>query len=152
MIVYRIDREKRRKELLSGIGAEKVGGRWNKPGTRAVYTAQNISLAYLEVVMHIDISEDLPSDRILIHIKIPDEIVIQEEKRLPKNWDCFPYNSQTQEIFTRFAQDKKATVLKVPSAIVASEYNYIVNPLHEDANKIQVIKIERFTFDGRLKG
>ncbi|XLS29708.1 RES family NAD+ phosphorylase [Flavobacteriaceae bacterium M23B6Z8] len=152
MIVYRIDRLKRKHDLLSGIGAEKVGGRWNKIGTKAVYTSQNISLAYLEVVMHLDITEDLPDDRIIAHIEIPDDLSVLEEKKLPSNWNSFPYNSKTQEIFTRFCKEQKAAVLKVPSAIVRSEANYIINPLHPEANRIHVIKTERFVFDNRLKG
>ncbi len=151
MIVYRIDRLKRKNDLLSGIGAEKVGGRWNQIGTRAVYTSQNISLAYLEIVMHLDISEDLPDDRILVHIEIPDDITIFEEKKLPKNWNSFPYSSSTQEVFTKFCKENKGAVLKVPSAIVKSEYNFIINHLHEEASRIKVLKIEKFLFDNRLK-
>ena len=151
MIVFRIDRAKRKKELLSGVGAEKVGGRWNRIGTRAVYTSQNISLAYLEIVMHLDISEDLPDDRILVHIEIPDTVEILEEKKMPKNWNSFPYSEDTQRVFTRFCKENKGAVLKVPSAIVKSEYNYIINPLHPDASQIKVIKTERFLFDKRLK-
>lgn len=151
MIVYRIDRIKRKHELLSGIGAEKVGGRWNKIGTRAVYTSQNISLAYLEVVMHLDITEDLPNDRIIAYIEIPDDIKIIEEKKLPVNWNSFPYNNGTQEIFTKFCKDLKAAVLKVPSAIVRAEANYVINPLHQDAALIKVVKTKLFTFDSRLK-
>ncbi|WP_340064963.1 RES family NAD+ phosphorylase [Ascidiimonas aurantiaca] len=150
MIVYRIDRIKRSRELLLGLGAEKVGGRWNKPGTRAVYTSQNISLAYLEVVMHLDISEDLPSDRILVHIDIPEDLKIFEEKKLPPHWNSFPYNSKTQEVFTRFCKELKGPVMKIPSAIVKSEYNYVINPLHSDAQRIKVVKKERLTFDNRL--
>lgn len=150
MIVYRIDRVKRKHDLLSGIGAEKIGGRWNEIGTRAVYTSQHISLAYLEVVMHLDITEDLPSDRILVQIEIPDDISVYEIKKLPKNWNTFPYNSSTQQIFTKFVHDSKYAVLKVPSAIVKDEYNYILNPAHRDFYKIKVVKIQKFTFDSRL--
>ena len=150
MIVYRIDRAKRKNALLSGIGAEKIGGRWNEIGTRAVYTSQHISLSYLEVVMHLDITEDLPSDRILVHIEVPDDISIYELKKLPKNWNTFPYNSRTQEIFTKFVEDNKYAVLKVPSAIVRDEFNYILNPRHIDFSKIKVVKIQKFTFDSRL--
>ncbi len=150
MVVYRIDREKRKHQLLSGIGAEKVGGRWNMPGTKAVYTSQNISLAYLEVVMHLDVTEDLPNDRILAHIEIPDEVEIVTVKRLPKGWNVFPYHSDTQEIFTKFCDEQKAAVLKVPSAIVGAEHNYILNPMHPDFAKIKVVKTEKFRFDQRL--
>jgi len=150
MIVYRIDREKRRKNLLSGIGAEKVGGRWNKIGTRAVYTSQHISLAYLEVVMHLDIVEDLPDDRILIHIEIPSDLKIGTLKELPKDWNAFPYNNKTQAIFTKTVEENNFPVLKVPSAIVEDEYNFILNPIHPDFHKIKVVHIQKFSFDTRL--
>ncbi|MCH2192896.1 RES family NAD+ phosphorylase [Kordia sp.] len=150
MIVYRIDRAKRRNNLLSGVGAEKIGGRWNEIGTRAVYTSQHISLAYLEVVMHLDITEDLPNDRILVHINIPEEVSIQKLHKLPKSWNTFPYNSKTQQIFTRFVEENKYAVLKVPSAIVKDEFNYILNPMHIDFHKISVVKIQKFSFDSRL--
>lgn len=45
MVVYRVANQKYRDYTLSGIGAEKVGGRWNEIGTRAVYCSENISLA-----------------------------------------------------------------------------------------------------------
>jgi RES domain-containing protein len=150
MIVYRIDRVKRKNNLLSGVGAEKIGGRWNEIGTRAIYTSQHISLAYLEVVMHLDITEDLPSDRILVHIDIPDDVSVYEFKKLPRNWNTFPYNSKTQEIFTKFVEENKHAVLKVPSAIVKDEHNYILNPLHINFHKIKVVKIQKFSFDSRL--
>ena len=43
MIVYRVANVKYKDSTLSGIGAEKVGGRWNSVGTRAVYCSENIS-------------------------------------------------------------------------------------------------------------
>lgn len=48
MVVYRITNVSYKESTLSGIGAEKVGGRWNEIGTRAVYCSENISLALLE--------------------------------------------------------------------------------------------------------
>ena len=150
MIVYRIDREKRRHDLLSGKGAQEYGGRWNPIGTKAVYTAQHISLAYLEVVMHLNIASDLPDDRILLHIEIPDELEVIKVSRLPKDWNTLPYNRKTQDIFTRFCSDHKAAVLQVPSAVVPKEHNFIINPLHPDFEKISVKKVEKFSFDERL--
>jgi RES domain-containing protein len=44
---------------LGGRGAEKTGGRWNRPGRPVVYTATSIALARLETVVHLD-AADLP--------------------------------------------------------------------------------------------
>jgi RES domain-containing protein len=42
---------------MTGTGAYKNGGRWNTPGHYAVYTSGNLSLAMLEVVVHVDDAE-----------------------------------------------------------------------------------------------
>ena len=47
MQLYRLCRQ--RYAELSGFGAKKTGGRWNRKGIAALYTAQNASLAVLEV-------------------------------------------------------------------------------------------------------
>lgn len=152
MVVFRLDREKRKDSILSGIGAEKVGGRWNSPGIKAVYTSESASLAILEVIVHLDLSEDLPNDRILVKINIPDDLsLIQiEESKLPKNWDKFPYFNETQVIFDEFVADNKSAILKVPSVIVPEEFNYILNPAHPDFNRVFVLHLSHFNFDQRL--
>ena len=38
---------------LSGKGAEKTGGRWNRPGLPVAYAASSIALAALETVVHL---------------------------------------------------------------------------------------------------
>ena len=47
MRVFRIANEKYIRSL-SGIGAERYGGRWNHKGTRVVYTAASRALAMAE--------------------------------------------------------------------------------------------------------
>ena len=42
---------------LSGMGAYLYGGRWNSPGQYVVYASGNVSLAMLEVLVHIDDAE-----------------------------------------------------------------------------------------------
>ncbi|MBX2844897.1 MAG: RES family NAD+ phosphorylase [Saprospiraceae bacterium] len=149
MIVYRLDREKRRQNVLTGIGAERMGGRWNLKGTKTVYTSQSRALAMLEVLVHIDIT-DLPKDMILAEIHIPDSIEIVSLKKLPTNWDKFPYRFEVQKTFTAFCHKDEAAVLKVPSAIVEGEFNFLINPLHKDFKKIKTIRIEALNFDQRL--
>lgn len=76
MLVYRIEREKYIDDTLKGIGASKTkSSRWNSEYQRMVYTAESISLACLEVFVHLGNIETLPSDRLLVQIEIPDEII-----------------------------------------------------------------------------
>lgn len=153
MRVFRIEREKYLETTLSGTGASLVKGyRWNSFNTRLVYTAESRALATLEVSVHLDLSEDLPSDRHYVEIEIPDEITIQEVmlKDLPKNWDSKPPIQITQAIGDSFVNAKGSAVLKVPSSIVPEEYNYLINPNHVDSGKIKVVKVSKMNFDSRL--
>jgi len=154
MLVYRVERKKHLASTLSGIGASMTKGfRWNSLNTKLVYTAESRALATLEVSVHIDLSEDLPSDRFYVEIEIPDEITIMEViiEDLPTNWDSKPPSLTTQIIGDDFVNDNEAAVLKVPSSIVPQEFNYLINPNHPDSKKISVKSIVAMTFDSRFK-
>jgi RES domain-containing protein len=131
MRVFRIEREKHLKSVLSGIGASLSNGfRWNSLATRLVYTAESRALARLEISLLLDIQEDLPSDRYYVEIEIPDEVEIVEldRKDLPLNWDAKPLILETQLVGNKFVILQPAAALRVPSAIVPQEYNYLINP------------------------
>jgi|GEM_PF-4679954 len=51
MIVYRIAQTKYAQDI-TGSGAKKYGGRWNRPGVAALYTSQQRSLCMLELLVH----------------------------------------------------------------------------------------------------
>lgn len=153
MIVYRIEREKYLKDTLKGIGASlSPGFRWNSLNTRLVYTADSRALSTLEVSVHLDLIEDLPNDRYMVEIEIPDNILILEValEDLPKNWDAKPPILSTQTIGDDFVLENNAAILKVPSSIISQEYNYLINPLHPDIKRIKVAKKYPFLFDPRL--
>ena len=154
MIVYRIEREKYLKTTLQGVGASMSKGfRWNGFNTKLVYTSESRALATLEVSMHLDLSEDLPTDRFYIEIEIPDNITILEVKLedLPEDWNNKPPTITTQTIGDDFVNYNEAAILKVPSSIVNLEYNYLINPNHIDANKIKIISTSEMNFDLRFK-
>ena len=153
MIVYRIERKKYLNATLSGIGASMAKGfRWNSQFIPLVYTAESRALAMLEVAVHLDLSQDLPTDRFFVEIEIPDTIKIIELKiaDLPRGWDSKPPTSVTQHIGDDFVTTQKAAVLKVPSSIVPEECNYLINPQHPEAKKIKVIRTMPMAFDARL--
>lgn len=154
MKVYRIEREKYLDTTLQGVEAALTEGyRWNSLMTYLVYTAESRALATLEVSVHLDLTEDLPTDRYYVEIEIPDEIEIVElaVEQLPENWDSKPPILETQFIGDDFVSQKYAAVLKVPSAIVPSEFNYLINPNHPDSAKIKVISKQKLRFDQRLQ-
>ena len=127
MRVFRVEREKYLVTTLEGIGAAmNEGYRWNSLNTYLVYTAESRALATLEVSVHLDLSNDLPTDRYYVEIEIPDDITILELdiSDLPVGWDSKPPVRATQFIGDDFVKGKGAAVLKVPSNL-SSIFNYL---------------------------
>ncbi|MCR9152642.1 MAG: RES family NAD+ phosphorylase [Bacteroidetes bacterium] len=151
MFLYRLANLKCKDFTLSGIGAEKVGGRWNEVGTRAVYCSENISLALLEYYIHSENIASLPKNILVAKIEIPDDFAIEELDKLPEKWDQYPYSSKTTSIFTHLAKSRDFFALKVPSSIVRMEYNYILNPLYKDFGKVAISEYFDLAIDPRLK-
>lgn len=117
-----------------------------------MYTSEHRSLAYLELAVHLNLSHDLPEDRYLVEIEIPDSLILQQltVDQLPENWNMKPPVEDTQWIGDQFVADETAAVLIVPSAIVPGEYNYLLNPIHKDFKKLKITSSDPLHFDGRL--
>lgn len=149
MIVYRLSRKQYAKDL-SGKGAEIAGGRWNSKGIPLVYTAESRALCTVEVAVHVPLGM-IPKDYQIVAIEIPDEeIKIIEENKLPEKWNAIPPTRATQEIGNHFVVDNEDLVLRVPSAVVENEYNYLINPNHPKIKEVKIIEIKDYHFDQRL--
>ncbi|MFC2087880.1 RES family NAD+ phosphorylase [Bacteroidota bacterium] len=150
MKVYRLSKAKYVNDL-SGIGAGLTGGRWNRKGTKLVYTADSRALCTAEIAVHTPIGIT-PSDYYLITIEIPDDIKIYslDLENLPDDWKGFPHSEKTQKIGEDFVSNREFLVMKVPSAVVQGDFNYLINPKHIDFGKIRIMGKEKFTFDERL--
>ena len=150
MEVFRLLNKKHPIEL-SGIGAAKLGARWNSKGTEIIYTAESRALAMAEVAVHLTLAT-LPSSFCMITIQIPDDIQVINcnQKKLTIGWNEFPENNSTQIIGDEFIQKKEYCIMKVPSAVVKGDFNYLLNPNHPDFKKIQISHHENFPFDKRI--
>ncbi|HMX80326.1 MAG TPA: RES family NAD+ phosphorylase [Ferruginibacter sp.] len=148
MITYRISNAAYSNDI-SGSGAKRMGARWNSKGVPLLYTAQHISLAMLEMLVNTNFRDyHTPLD--LMYINLPDPYLESaiEVKNLKKDWrDDLEY---TRYIGDAFVNHKESVVLKVPSAVISEEYNFLVNPLHADFRKIRIIKTKSFWPDERL--
>jgi len=148
MIIYRICNSEFIDDL-SGTGAKLYGGRWNSMGLNALYTTENISLAVLEVLVHTKMFKSLP-DFSLATIEIPKTIepVIITNEKLKRNWkDDISY---TQFIGNEFLKSLQGVVLKIPSAIIGEENNFLINPKHPEISKLKIVSSKEFEFDKRL--
>jgi RES domain-containing protein len=150
MIVYRLCKSAWKKDL-SGRGAELTGGRWNSKGIAILYTSSSRALCMAEIAVHTPLG-CLPVDYFMVEIEIPSDAIIKEisEDELPENWQSFASRQLTQFIGDGFIKKNEFLVLKVPSAVVRGDFNYLINPEHRACNKIRILKSEGFGFDERL--
>lgn len=151
MLVYRIAHIKYKEDTLTGIGAEKFGGRWNEQGTRAVYCSENRALALLEYYVHSDNVALLPKELLLAVVEIPDDLPIVELNKLPEGWNRYPYRTSSTRVFSNFVRQGNFFALRVPSTIVPMEDNLILNPLFSDFSRVKVRDFVRVQLDARLK-
>lgn len=153
MDIWRICRSKHEASAFSGHGAEKTGGRWNFKGHPVVYTSENLSLAALELFVHVSPSI-VPSDLISLRGELPDSIAVEyiEISDLPKDWRNYPGPPELQVIGTDWLAALTSVVLVVPSAINPLETNLLVNPAHPDMTKLKVQSGQPFHFDPRMFG
>lgn len=126
------------------------GGRWNPQGLAALYTSQYISLSILEILVRASKTTS-PDSYMLISFDIPDNAIHQiDSKKLKKEWQ---HNLKyTQGIGEDFLREKQSLCLKVPSAIVPQENNFLLNPLHADFKKVKILSSELLQLDKRLIG
>ncbi len=148
MIIYRLASGDYKRDL-TGNGSKLYGGRWNSMGIQAVYCTENISLAVLEILVNMKKFKP-PHDYHLVTITVPDNSrpAIIDANKLKKNWkDDVNYSRFMGD---EFLKTQQSLLLKVPSAIVEPENNFIINPKHPDASKVKIVSTKHFEFDKRL--
>jgi len=148
MILYRIAKCIYADDL-SGTGARLYGGRWNSEGKSMVYLASSRSLAMLEALVHLS-PTILPDGFCMVMLEVPDNIVEVNMSLLPENWNTYPEQNILKQIGNAFLHEKKHLLMKVPSALVKEEYNYLLNPLHPQAVRVKIVSKISFSFDERL--
>jgi RES domain-containing protein len=149
MQVYRIALAKYAGKLVASGNA----ARWSSNDVQVIYTASSRSLACLENVVHRSQDDLLMLEFVVLTIDCPDTIKIETVNLniLPANWAEYRQLYITQKIGDTWVKEAKTAVMKVPSAIVNEEVNYLLNPNHPDFKRIKLIKTQPFTFDGRIK-
>lgn len=147
---WRITRKKYVTEAFTGEGAKLFGGRWNPPGYAVVYLAQNLSLAILELMVHLDEDADIGTYT-AIPVRFDSAFVhVLEQDKLPENWSSLPISGQSQMVGKQWLEDKQSLLLQVPSSVVPSESNFLVNPLHPDVSQLEIGSPQPLHIDNRI--
>lgn len=137
-------------EMMSGQGAFLYGGRWNSKGYRCVYLGASLAQASMELLVHLGRSDVLHTYHKLEITFTEDLVEYIDVQDLPSNWAAPVMESSVQQLGNEWLKEGSSLLLKVPSAAVTGEYNYLVNPLHTDFDKLAYSEVTEFNYDHRL--
>ena len=152
VIAWRIVKQKHLKDAFSGEGVRRYGGRWNSKGTAVVYTAQSQSLAALEIMVHAEFPE-LLEHYAAIPVTIGEGLISKiDDSKLPKNWRAYPPPRAVRAMGDDWVASGTSVVLEVPSVVIPSESNFLLNPTHRDFAKLKIGEPTTFEFDPRFRG
>ena len=146
LVAYRLSPRQYSRRAFLGEGARRVGGRWNPRGVSAVYASATLSLAALELLAHLSGPQDAPE---LISFRITFDSKLVTSLELPRNWRQFK-RTETRARGSVWFEEANSPVLRVPSFIIPSESNYVLNPMHPEFRKIKIEKPLKFLMDKRL--
>ena len=117
-----------------------------------MYLSSTPASALLEILVHLEIEEGhLPRFYKLLEIQAPDEIgmeKLEDWAKLPKGWPR--KQAVMRALGDQWLDRNSAALLEVPSALVPKTSNFLLNPLHPDAARIQVVSVSRQGLDRRL--
>lgn len=150
-LAFRLVKADRAATAFDGEGARRVGGRWNSPGIRMVYTAESLSLAQLELLVHFERRSALSRYRLVI-AEFPADLCrpMEELYELPESWDARPPTRSSQRLGDRWIQEAPCAVVSVPTVVTPGERNLLFNPDHPDFRQVQLRPPVEFRFDERL--
>lgn len=148
---YRIFKTKFAATWFDGEGAFRFGGRWNSRGTKILYTAGSLSLAALEMLVHLNDEEILLSYSFAA-AEFDESLILSVEnfRSLPENWSDSPAPLEIQRIGDDWAREQASVVLQVPTSVLPIEFNYLINVGHPEFSKIRLGEPQIFAFDERL--
>jgi len=138
--------------VFDGEGARIYGGRWNSPGIRVAYASESLALATLEVLANLQIVRTLSAYSVC-RAHFDEKLVVSVDPgSLPANWREYPAPPELQALGDTWIDGGQSLVMKVPSVIIPTESNYLINPAHPKFSSLTIDPPEPFVRDPRLLG
>jgi RES domain-containing protein len=135
---------------LAGEGGRRAQARWHSGGSPIVYLAASPPGALIEVLVHLEIKDKtLPSKYTLLRVSVPDDQTILA-LRVPKGEAWKQDEVLTRKLGDAWLKSHRSALARVPSAIIPNTFNYLLNPLHADAQSIRIAASVRAVYDPRL--
>jgi RES domain-containing protein len=118
-----------------------------------VYLASSASLTALELLVHTN-PEDAPDDLVILEVDIPDDAIIDRYvvSALPTDWRAVSAPPACQALGDAWVEGGITLGLSLPSVVMPTEHNILLNPAHPDMRRTRVLSVTPFQFDPRLLG
>lgn len=150
---YRIVKTRYCMNAFDGEGAKRYGGRWNSVGTAVVYTSSTVSLATLEILVHVDDLSLVRGLYSVIPVRFDESLALWlSAEELPPRWSGPEVAVETQLLGDRWVRESRSAALAVPSAVTPSEWNFLLNPAHRDFENVTMGSQSALEIDPRLTG
>ena len=134
--------------VFSGEGAAANRGRWHDIGDEVIYTASVLSLAMLEKLVWLN--GIMPPDQHMCTVSIPAGVTY-EQVNVESIVDWVDSGSdRTRELGHTWYEERRSLILVVPSSIVRTESNIIINVNHPEFDRIKHSLEKPLLWDKRL--
>ena len=109
--------------------------------------------------MFVSIPIDIPDGTIVEALQIinsaptdiDNDVVLQVRGNITTNdWKDFPSPATNRKFGDDWVEDASSAILRVPSAIVPTESNFLLNIEHPDFRNFEIGEPKEYVFDGRL--
>ncbi len=153
MRVFRLVDEAYADTAFTGEGARLFGGRWNSPGTPMIYTSASLSLAQLELLVHLEAEEALSHywRYFVVEIAPSHVLAVEDFAGIVDSPDFWTALDSTRSMGDRWVAERASVGLIVPSGVTPGERNVLLNPHHPDyASSVTVGSPQHLAFDRRL--
>lgn len=125
----------------------KGGGRWTSPGVHCAYASGSPGSALLECLAH---GSHRGRTLVLATARLPAGSV-ETLDPLPEGWLARPYSPEVRAVGDAWSRSGRSLALRVPSALIAGEFNVLVNPDHPLFAKIALESVEGIAIDPRFE-
>lgn len=151
--IWRLEKKRHIETAFYGKNSLRSSGHWHHEGVQVAYASEHPGVAVLEKLVWLDSYEAARgSDYVLLplHLDPSDHLEELDPAQLPEHWDTFPHPEETRDLGTRWVEEERSVVLAVPSAIVPTASNYLINPSHADIHALEQGDPIPFSWDPRL--
>ena len=148
---WRIVKRKHANHAFDGEGSRLFGSRWTSPGLAVAFAAETLSLATLEVLVHLEASDHPLPAYVVFRVSFPDDLIEDLDRlSLPPTWRDSPTPPELQAIGDAWVRGASSAILRVPSVIVPHEHNFLINPAHAQFSEVIIQGPEPLDVDPRV--